>query len=732
MLTTERPWTATTAAALSPTGYGLRLHDGTEVERLISIPPGKHSIGSGPRCSLRLQYEGVQPLECLIVRNEAGLRVRRWSDDTLLNGLPFDEASLTGGDMLSLGPVDLEVVVPQQEEPFLEREEPFGEVAETALESVDAALAGVYEVEADLPFVADVETQALQPTESHSVWDAPEPAEPPAAAAATTTAELFSGERRIATSIARRRSRRVLAALRRQRHDFDELVARVSDLERQVEQALTEPERAAPDPVNAADAPTQQAEARSEPDAQDEVLKSELGDVREQLATREVALAQAQYSIDVLERQLIDSQHTMHAFANERIVWEKQFDELESRLAEYVQRIQELERQLDQVCAANAEATPATPSGNTAWATESHASEPVAGDFVDAEFVSTVEEGPWGAPADEGANWEEVVDETAPAEAGQMPVEPVAESVDEPVESTTDVPAAVFEEPVTESEEPAADADDALEQLRGLSIWRQEPEVAAEESDVGSWPTTVDEESEPPHQEQASFIDRYAHLLPADDAATEPPTAAPQSPVVAEAAPAASDNEESVEQYMAKLMGRMRGAASGRSEADEVAANTSTLLAPGNAAVDVGAIAEVAAPNQEPITDIEEMRSKVNVSELASDRLAMRALANQSARHAIGVHTARTLRRKARTRFIVALLGASAGLYLLLDAPGWNSLQFAGGCVAAFAAIYWGKLTLGSLIKGIQVGAFEDIDEDVDPVKSLHPPLPIDVERPKD
>ena len=109
--------------------------------------------------------------------------------------------------------------------------------------------------------------------------------------------------------------------------------------------------------------------------------------------------------------------------------------------------------------------------------------------------------------------------------------------------------------------------------------------------------------------------------------------------------------------------------------------------------------------------------------------VAMRALANQSARHAIGVHTSRSLRRIARTRFIVSLLGASVGLYLLIDAPDWKSLQFAAGCVATFAAIYWGKLTLGTLIKGIRLGAFEDFDEEVDPVKTLHPPLPIDVER---
>ena len=214
MLTTERPWTATTAATISPTGYELRLHGGTEDERLIPIPPGKHSIGSGPRCSLRLQYEGVQPLECLIVRDDVGLRVRRWSEDTRLNGVPFDEASLTAGDILSLGPVELEVVVPQTEELFAEPEEPIAEGVEPAMEvrgCCDSAEQST-KWRPTCRVRADFESQVLQPIVTHSEWDDRVIAEQPAPPAATTAADEVSGERRIATSNARRRSRRVLAA----------------------------------------------------------------------------------------------------------------------------------------------------------------------------------------------------------------------------------------------------------------------------------------------------------------------------------------------------------------------------------------------------------------------------------------------------------------------------------------------------------------------------------------
>ena len=107
---------------------------------------------------------------------------------------------------------------------------------------------------------------------------------------------------------------------------------------------------------------------------------------------------------------------------------------------------------------------------------------------------------------------------------------------------------------------------------------------------------------------------------------------------------------------------------------------------------------------------------------------ALRALANQSARHAIGIHTARKLRRNAVTKLVIAVLSSAAALYLVIHAPSTWSLQFVGACVAALASLYWTQLSVGSLIRAIQVGAFQHFDEDDDPAEE---PLPIDVERPR-
>jgi hypothetical protein len=133
-------------------------------------------------------------------------------------------------------------------------------------------------------------------------------------------------------------------------------------------------------------------------------------------------------------------------------------------------------------------------------------------------------------------------------------------------------------------------------------------------------------------------------------------------------------------------------------------------------------------PAEPLFTNLEELKSK-SAPEQPSDMAAMRALANQSARHALSLHAARKLRRTAITRVIVTALGASVSVYLLLNSSTWRSLAFAAGCAAGFAALYWGALTLGTLLKGFQLGAFDEYEEEIEPSKSLNPPLPIDVEQ---
>jgi hypothetical protein len=119
----------------------------------------------------------------------------------------------------------------------------------------------------------------------------------------------------------------------------------------------------------------------------------------------------------------------------------------------------------------------------------------------------------------------------------------------------------------------------------------------------------------------------------------------------------------------------------------------------------------------------------VPTPEFTTDMGALRALANQTTRHAIGVHTTRTLRRNALTRFLICLLASTTTVYFLLDAPSWQSYDFSVACVSLIAALYWGRLTFMSLIKAVRVGAFDDLGSEFAPIESLNPPLPIDIER---
>lgn len=77
---------------------------------MVRLRYGKCTVGSGPRCTLRLAAEGVHSLHCLIVRGEHTTVVRSWAPGTLLNGHEFTDAELAVGDRLGIGPTEIEVL----------------------------------------------------------------------------------------------------------------------------------------------------------------------------------------------------------------------------------------------------------------------------------------------------------------------------------------------------------------------------------------------------------------------------------------------------------------------------------------------------------------------------------------------------------------------------------------------------------------------------------------------
>jgi hypothetical protein len=164
---------------MSHAGGSSRVHLRLRADgQVLELPLGKTTIGSSPKCNVRIQQPGVQPLHCLIVHAPAGLRIRSWAGNTTLNGVPFQESALGLGDCLSVGPVELDVVDPH------------------------AGAAPADAVEAP---VANTEV---------------------------------AGEIRAGRDLARNRGRRLLATLRRQRAAYEQLQQQATDLQEAVLQAI--------------------------------------------------------------------------------------------------------------------------------------------------------------------------------------------------------------------------------------------------------------------------------------------------------------------------------------------------------------------------------------------------------------------------------------------------------------------------------------------------------------
>lgn len=99
------------ASAAAPTSeLALRIRGGDYHGRIVRIRASQCTVGSAPDCTLRLSGPGLRPLHCIILRNDAGVTVRRWSPDTQLNGRAFSDALLMPGDRLGIGPIELEVL----------------------------------------------------------------------------------------------------------------------------------------------------------------------------------------------------------------------------------------------------------------------------------------------------------------------------------------------------------------------------------------------------------------------------------------------------------------------------------------------------------------------------------------------------------------------------------------------------------------------------------------------
>jgi len=93
-------------------------HDAADL--LVRAGPGKgvfHPltspvtlVGRGPECDFRVEDLTVRPAHCVLARTPDGLHLRSLGGPTIVNGLPTLSRTLTDGDVISLGPTELQVL----------------------------------------------------------------------------------------------------------------------------------------------------------------------------------------------------------------------------------------------------------------------------------------------------------------------------------------------------------------------------------------------------------------------------------------------------------------------------------------------------------------------------------------------------------------------------------------------------------------------------------------------
>lgn len=498
-------------------------------------------------------------------------------------------------------------------------------------------------------------------------------------------------------------------------------------------------------------------------------------------------------SINALERQLAAASETRDSLARAREDAQLLLADAESQRGEQLRRIQELEIQLAAAeeraakaaeIAANQSATGHTEnsshvageqSAEFRWSSARRESTPYDGLNAGGEDgapsgssfgESTTGEAAWDRPASAAEAWHS---EGAEVPASDSAVERTAEACLSTSQSGAGAEepnpwAAKFSPPAAVDASSFGDANNAspAEQpmedavsSRQSSAWNEaaaEPENAFAEPGFAKPEESVQPEVKPESgpaakHEPTSFIERYSHLFAEDGAASgEKPVrpnellqARPIAPVVARPEAAIldakkSEEEESIEQYMAKLLQRVRGESEGGKAAREQPSRM-PLSAPAAkqeegsaghseplfmAAPESRADDQAGAINQASTDSGELVKRRVPSPASATNLGALRALANETARMAISQHELRKLRRNAVTKTIVATLAGVTSLWLMLDSPDWRNVQFLTACGALLVAAYWAAEAFRTLLNSMRIKAYEGPEE--------REALPIDVE----
>jgi hypothetical protein len=176
---------------------------------------------------------------------------------------------------------------------------------------------------------------------------------------------------------------------------------------------------------------------------------------------------------------------------------------------------------------------------------------------------------------------------------------------------------------------------------------------------------------------------------------------AQQTPSEPAVQPESNEEDESIDDYMSRLLKRVRGASHShkpQSNADD------TRPSPTASQSDEGlarAAAERAAADVETFHEVPaRLIARTTAPELSSNLAAMRELANMSARAAIDKHAYRNWGRAAFGKLAIAVLAAAAGCGAIYFAEAPDSMLMYAGLLCFVVTLFW-LLQAGILIKNV-------------------------------
>jgi hypothetical protein len=718
---------------------------GTEYDgHIVRLVARKCTIGSGENCTLRLRACGVERVHCVILRGERGLAVRRWSRRTRLNGGAFLDAPLRPGDKLGIGPLELEVVespvpespdapsaaVPKSEslsdwaDRFAELESLLAE--QTSIADNERRRSAALHSEAESGrrrAEEELHARAEEWQRERAEWAAQlEQARAAGLTSSIPEERLIELEAANASLEERRRRAEDEASRALEKAGYWEQVAasrpadsteahealrlRIEELERELRQARDTTEQA----LRA----QQDASARERDDhagRERGAWEAELIDLRRELDETRRSLGAER---DDLQAQLVAVQEASavrvspEQFQAERRDWEHSLAGLKAELEE-VRRSRDVERaRLENELA----------------------------DLRRAMAEKAVEAGPREEERDDAAEIERERNQLLrQREVQNRELEEAREQL------------AQFKAKLQERSQ-ALDAREAelKEQAETLEQAKLAAASAAPITPAGGAPEAPDEpeflgtlvlprresvdvplNAPAPKQESvAEMLARMGHAptwqeeeSPAE-APSEPPPAASLPPRLGAPAPEpGSEEDESIEVYMNRLLQRVRGddigssyrapAPATRTVGPPTRTSPAPALRPAPAApapkpeAASRSSASGPAPPSETMSP-EEFVPRSQAPERSERLAAMRDLANSSARSAIGRYT--------RTRWLVNALirlgltagAAAASFLLILFSPGAPKLALPGAALAAAASVFWATRTLRNAKEYVRAG----------------------------